>query len=214
MDPNIPPVCLLLPSLFIFKLNPGWTPQGSRMVEWHYTCSPGPDWKHVEVKSLLRYPRHVRESQHQAKSKREIANAQNKVWHWEQYLNQKGNITFLPLYKALFQTGSSGLLTLPTFLQLEGLRGKWSITSEVTARLSRARSQSPTWMMFGPGTHLACTRTQMFDCICWGSFSAVSSDLLPFEVKVCATSQLSGCQLRARLCVSGPHHSPSACEMM
>lgn len=65
MDPNIPAVRLLLPSLFISKLNPGWTLQGSWMVEWHYTCSRGPDWKHVEVKSLRRYPRHVRESQHQ-----------------------------------------------------------------------------------------------------------------------------------------------------
>lgn len=40
------------------------------------------------------------------RTKREIANAANKIWHWEQSLNQKGKMRFLPLHKAVFQTNT------------------------------------------------------------------------------------------------------------
>lgn len=147
------------------------------MVEWHYTCSPGPDWKHVEVKSSLRYPRHVRESQHQAKSrvfwsditdsigfvcrtKREIADAKNNIWHWEQNSNQKGNLKFLALHKAVSQTSpklvrfghcfwpnvsrSSGLLALPTFLQIDTqpLIGVWEENEEWAAKWQPESAES------------------------------------------------------------------------
>lgn len=44
-----------------FHLFPQWQPlQGGLTVEWRNMCSS--DWKHVEIKTSLRYPRHVRES--------------------------------------------------------------------------------------------------------------------------------------------------------
>lgn len=86
---------------------------------------------------------------------------------------------------------------------------------EVTTRQSRAlwkpdMTDGRAW--HPSGAHI---RTQMSGSVCWGTFSAVSSDLLPFEVEVCATSRLSGCQLRAPLCVSGARRrSLSICDMM